>query len=130
MAANSYGSTVGAIAQLGEHRFCKAGVAGSSEKYGDQQSLKHIGQRGGFGRQELVTLIRGTTCYATSEDLNDTRPFPIQDTVALDSVIPWWLAEIAFSNFDNWSGCTLEDVAVRGGWSRYKLVKLLKTSFD
>lgn len=100
------------------------------EKYGDRQSLERIGQRGGFGRQELVALIRGRTCYSMTNEPNDTRPFPVQDTIALDSMIPWWLAEIAFSNFDNWPGCTLEDIAVRGGWNRYKLVKLLKTSFD
>ncbi len=108
------------LAEIAYERYC--------EKYGrNTQSLERIGQRGGFGRQELVMLIRGITCYsASSGDLNDTRPFPIGSK----SAIPWWLAEIAFTNFDKWPGCTLESVAAQGGWTRYELVKLLETSFD
>lgn len=107
------------LAEVAYERYC--------EKYGrDTQTLECIGQRSGFGRQELVMLIRRVTCYSATFGPNDTRPFPI----GRKSTIPWWLAEIAFTNFDKWPGCTLESVAAHGGWTRYELVKLLETSFD
>jgi hypothetical protein len=65
----------------------------------------------------------------TIED--DTRPFPIQSEGGRKaSVIPWWLAEIAYERYAELYGDrqSLERLAQRGGFGRLELVELLSQS--
>lgn len=61
--------------------------------------------------------------------MDDTRPFPIQaDLGAGRSVIPWWLAEIAYAQYVKQFGWSqsLDRLAERGGFGRGELVNLLR----
>ena len=66
--------------------------------------------------------------------IDDTRPFPIQghgygENEKKSSTIPWWLAEIAYEDYEKYgSGQTLERLAERGGFGRQELVALLRQS--
>ncbi len=68
--------------------------------------------------------------------MNDTRPFPIQADCMTQpgsvrpgpSVIPWWLAEIAYKFYRLRYGDrqSLERIAERGGFGRAELVALIR----
>lgn len=70
--------------------------------------------------------------------LDDTRPFPIQAHSRRDetgkmahykrSVIPWWLAEEAYSHYAKLFGTSrsLEHLSERGGFGREELLALLR----
>ena len=68
---------------------------------------------------------------------DDSRPFPIQQEMATvegkkvwlpESQIPWWLAEIAYKEYQKQCGNdqTLERLAERHGFGRQELLKLLR----
>lgn len=67
--------------------------------------------------------------------MDDIRPFPIQADSSYGhlgagraSVVPWWLAEIAYKQYAKLYGKqqTLERLAERGGFGRAELVALLQ----
>jgi len=65
--------------------------------------------------------------------MDDTRPFPIQGDFVrgkgkrAESVIPWWLAEIAYEDYHaHYPGQSLERLAERGGFGRAELVELIR----
>ena len=66
--------------------------------------------------------------------MDDTRPFPIQSDNFVRgkgrprcSVIPWWLAEIAYEYYHERNpDQTLERLAERGGFGRDELVALIR----
>lgn len=68
------------------------------------------------------------------EDKRDNRPFPMQqprDSIALPKSVPWWIAEWAHKEYENYcggKGCgeTLERLAERGG---FKLDRVRMVSF-
>lgn len=60
--------------------------------------------------------------------MHQNREFPIQsDGKQLSSVIPWWLAEIAYEGYSLRYGNrqTLEQLAKRGGFGREELIYFL-----
>ena len=69
---------------------------------------------------------------------DDTRPFPIQSSLrnespygkAPASVIPWWLAQVAYQEYSRRYGTaqSLEKLAARGGFGRGELLQLLRDS--
>lgn len=70
--------------------------------------------------------------------MKDTEPFPIQQDSRRDmtgkmeylkrSEIPWWLAEEAYKVYSDRFGNSqsLEELAKRGGFGRFELLKLLR----
>ena len=103
-----------------------------SARYGTSQSLELLGQRGGFGRYELMTYIqRDEDWWVESVTFSpeDHLPFPITGGKILKPcTVPWWLAEIAWENYCKWPGATLENMVKLGGFTRIELMKLLGIS--
>ena len=66
--------------------------------------------------------------------MDDTRMFPIQSDGFVEgkghtkrTVIPWWLAEIAYEYYHEKNhGQSLERLAERGGFGRDELVNLIR----
>ena len=44
-----------------------------SAKYGTQQSLERLAERGGFGREELVWLLRGASGHEREKEVRNAR---------------------------------------------------------
>ena len=68
--------------------------------------------------------------------MDDTRPFPIQaEWQKPASVVPWWLAEIAYASYaKSFPGSardqSLERLAERGGFGREELVSLIRKELE
>ena len=71
------------------------------------------------------------------EEPNGTRTFPIQGDGGFrdkagrmvyqkPTIIPWWLAEEAYKNYNCKSSQSLERLAERGGFGREELLTLLR----
>lgn len=48
-----------------------------SARYGTRQSLERLAQRGGFGRDELVALLRKERCIYASDDKPNLSMAPL-----------------------------------------------------
>lgn len=67
-------------------------------------------------------------------DIDDTRPFPIQISYTgpykgcKPCTIPWWLAEVVYAEYAKRFGTSqsIERLAERGGFGRNEVIKLLK----
>lgn len=57
--------------------------------------------------------------------------FPImEDHPRPRTYIPWWLAEIAYENYNCKSQQSLERIAERGGFGREELVALIRGGYQ
>lgn len=72
----------------------------------------------------------------TPANVDDNRPFPIQDEYSSSDwgtrpacTIPWWLAEKAYAEYADRNGRSqsLERLAKRGGFGRQELLDLLQS---
>ncbi len=87
-------------------------------------------------KRQLLRNLQTTACDIIV--LDDTRLFPIQAEGLVRkpkpyrpkaSMIPWWLAEIAYRRYCEKYGRdmqSLERIAERGGFGRMELVSLLR----